>query len=76
MWTKQDLYRSRKMTCTLIEMAENGLIDWETLACDALGWMSEADVAEFARRNDYITNDEDDEEDVDCYEQERTSKYR
>lgn len=76
MWTKQDSYRSRKMTCTLIEMAENGLIDWESLARDALGWMSEADVAEFARRNDYITDDEDDEEDVDCYEQERTSKYR
>ena len=37
-------------------------IDWETLARDALGWMSEAEVAEFAQRNDYITDTDEDEE--------------
>lgn len=61
MWTRQDAYRSRKATCDLIDMAEQGMIDWETLARDLMGWMSEAEVAEFARRNDYIQDMEDDE---------------
>ena len=51
---------SRPVTCELLDMAEQGLLDWETLARDALGWMSEDEVAEFARRNDYI-RDEDEE---------------
>jgi hypothetical protein len=42
-------------------MAEEGLIDWETLARDALGWMSEDEVRRFAQRNDYLMEGEDDE---------------
>ena len=61
-WTAADARRSRAYTCKLIEMAEDGFISWETLARDALGWMSEADVAQFARSNDYIQNGPDDEE--------------
>ena len=54
---------SRPVTSELLDLAEQGVIDWESLARDALGWMSEAEVAEFARRNDYITEqDEEDEE--------------
>ena len=54
--------QSRPVTSELLDMAEQGMLDWETLARDALGWMSEAEVAEFAKRNDYITDtDEDDE---------------
>ena len=57
-----DHRQSRPVTSELLDMAEQGMIDWETLARDALGWMSEAEVAEFAKRNDYITDtDEDDE---------------
>ena len=57
-----DHRQSRPVTSELLDMAEQGMLDWETLARDALGWMSEAEVAEFARRNDYITDtDEDDE---------------
>jgi hypothetical protein len=52
---------SRPVTSELLDMAEQGLIDWETLARDALGWMSEADVAEFARSNDYLVDLEEDE---------------
>jgi len=55
-----DHRQSRPVTSELLDMAEQGLIDWESLARDALGWMSEDEVAEFARRNDYIT--EQDEE--------------
>lgn len=51
--------QSRPVTSELLDMAEQGLIDWETLARDALGWMSEAEVAEFARRNDYLNTDEE-----------------
>lgn len=50
---------SRPVTSELLELAEQGVIDWETLARDALGWMSEAEVAEFAQRNDYIQETED-----------------
>mgnify|MGYP001627129791 CR=1 FL=1 len=62
-WTAKDARRSRAYTCKLIEMAEEGLIDWESLARDALGWMSEDEVKQFARRNDYIQDEpEDDDE--------------
>ncbi len=52
---------SRPVTSELLDLAEQGFIDWETLARDALGWLSEAEVAEFARRNDYIQDSEDEE---------------
>ena len=58
-----DHRKSRAYTAKLLDMAEEGLIDWETLARDALGWMSEAEVQEFAARNDYICPDEDGDED-------------
>jgi hypothetical protein len=51
---------SRPVTSELLDLAEEGVIDWETLARDALGWMSEADVAEFARSNDYLQDTEED----------------
>ena len=53
---------SRPVTSELLDLAEQGVIDWETLARDALGWMSEDEVAEFARRNDYLQDTEEDEE--------------
>jgi hypothetical protein len=54
-----DHRQSRPVTTELLDMAEQGLIDWESLARDALGWMSEADVAKFARSNDYINGSEE-----------------
>jgi hypothetical protein len=53
--------QSRPVTSELFDMAEQGLIDWESLARDALGWMSEDEVKEFAQRNDYLVEGEDDE---------------
>ena len=49
----------REMTRKLLDLVEQGAIDRDSLIRDLLGWMSEEDVAEFARRNDYITHDED-----------------
>jgi hypothetical protein len=51
--------QSRPATNELIDLAEGGVIDWESLARDLLGWMSEHEVSEFARRNDYIQDAED-----------------
>jgi len=64
MWTQHDSYRSRRYTCELISLVEDGMLDKDALIRDLLGWMSESEVADFARRNDYITwldNDEDED---------------
>ena len=54
----------RDATCELIEMAENGMITWETIARECLQYMSEDEVRDMAESNDWI-NSEDDEEDED-----------
>ena len=64
MWTRQDSYRSRRYTCELISLVEDGMIDKDTLIRDLLGYLSESEVADFARKNDIITwldNDEDED---------------
>jgi hypothetical protein len=45
---------SRRVTRQVLELAEGGVINWESLARDALNWMSEAEVAEFADANSYF----------------------
>jgi len=57
-----DHRQSRPATSALIDLAEQGVIDWESLARDLMGWMSEHEVSEFARRNDYIRDEEEDAE--------------
>lgn len=42
------------MTTEVIDLAEQGVLSWETIARNALIWMSEAEVAEFARINGYV----------------------
>lgn len=39
----------RKMTCKVLELAEEGVISWEAVARAALIHMSESEVAELAR---------------------------
>jgi hypothetical protein len=65
MWTKQDSYRSRRYTCELISLVEDGMIDKDYLIRDLLGYLSESEVADFARKNDIIIwlDREDEEED-------------
>ena len=65
MWTQQDSYRSRRYTCELLSLVEDGMIDKDTLIRDLLGYLSESEVADFARKNDLITwlDREDEEED-------------
>jgi len=64
MWTKQDSYRSRRYTCELLSLVEDGTIDKDYLIRDLLGYLSESEVADFARKNDIITwLDRDEDED-------------
>ena len=55
---------ARSATCELIEMAENGMISWDTIARECLQYMSEDEVRDMAEYNDWI-DPEDDEEDDD-----------
>jgi hypothetical protein len=61
-WSAQHARESRRVTTELLDLVEQGVIDRDSLIRDLLGWMSESDVAEFAHRNDYITDDEDQDE--------------
>ena len=56
--------RTREYTCRLLDMVEQGALDKDSLINDLLGWMSEDEVKEFARANDIIQYDEDDEDEV------------
>ena len=60
-----DHRQSRPVTSELLDLAEQGVLTWEQLARDALGWMSEAEVQKFAQANDYLQEQEH-EEDADA----------
>jgi hypothetical protein len=53
-----DHRRSRAVTVQVLELAEGSVIDWESLGRDALNWISEAEVAEFAHANGYLEEQE------------------
>lgn len=54
---------TRKVTCILLDMMDEGIIDPRTLAEMCLNWMSESDVAEMASSNDlFVDEDEDTDE--------------
>ena len=46
--------QSRPVTTEVLDLAEQGVLSWETIARDALTWMSESEVAEVARINGYV----------------------
>jgi len=50
---------TRPVTSEVLDLAEQGVIDWESLARDALNWMSEHEVAQFAHKNGYVGNEDD-----------------
>lgn len=56
--------QSRKVTSEVLDLAEQGVIDWESLARDALDWMSEEEVSQFAQHNGYIVIDDEEDEDA------------
>lgn len=52
----------RKATLEVIELAEQGIISWESVALAALRYMSEADVADMAHDNEWLSEEEEEEE--------------
>ncbi len=72
--------QSRKTTNQLLDWAEQGIIDWETLARDCLRYMSEDDVADMACVGGYLDSDNDeqsyDEDHYDAEEDFILSEYR
>ena len=56
----------RKTTCKLLELADEGMLSYKTLAECALKYMSEDEVRDMAAANellDYVEDSEDEEED-------------
>ena len=54
---------TREYTTKLLNMMDEGLISAEAVAEMALGYMSEADVADMMQANDILDEDEEDEDD-------------
>lgn len=50
---------NREVTCKVLDMAENGLLNWETIARECLEYMSEDDVRDMAESNDWIEDESD-----------------
>lgn len=47
-----DHRRSRKYTCAVLDAVGEGILDKDALIADLLGYLSEAEVEDFVRRND------------------------
>lgn len=52
----------RKCTNKLVEMMDDGLLDAQTVAIAALLYLSEDEVKEMARINEFIDEEEEEEE--------------
>ena len=51
----------REATEKLIDLAEEGVLSWETIARAALNYMSEDEVADMAKYNEFIEDEEEDD---------------
>jgi hypothetical protein len=54
---------TRKVTTQLLEMIEDGILDPQTVLEACLSYMSEADVADMAHRNEFLGEEEEEDED-------------
>jgi len=56
--------QTRKYTCAVLDAVEEGMLDRDALIQDLLGYLSEAEVQDFVRKNDLMPwlEDEEDEE--------------
>lgn len=52
----------RQATNKLIELCEEGILSWESVALAALRYMSEDDVADMAHCNELIAEEEEENE--------------
>lgn len=56
---------TRKATCKLIEMAQDGILTWETIARECLSAMSEDEVANMHLYREIEIEEEEEEEEED-----------
>lgn len=56
---------SRPVTCKMLDLVDQGVFDKDDLIRNLLNWLSEDEVKQFARANDYIPNAGDDTADED-----------
>ena len=54
--------KTRRVTNQLLELVEDGVLDPQVVLEACLSYMSEADVADMARTNDLILDEEDEED--------------
>jgi len=59
---------SRNATSDLLDMVKDGLLDRDNVILACVNYMSEDDVAEMCRINEFVYDDEDDDEEKDCRE--------
>ena len=57
-----DTYNAREYTNKLLELVDEGTLDARDLALAALNYMSEDEVKDMARTNDFISDDKEDED--------------
>lgn len=53
------LKEARFHTIQLLQMVEDGVVDKDYLIQDLLGYLSESEVEDFMRRNDYMREEEE-----------------
>jgi len=51
--------QARFHTIQLLQMVDDGMVDKDYLIQDLLGYLSEDEVEDFMRRNDYIREEEE-----------------
>lgn len=57
------MYQTRQATNRILELVEDGLLDRDTVIMACLKYMSEDDVADMARANEFFYEGEDYDED-------------
>lgn len=53
----------RKATNELIELAEQGVVSWESIALSCLRYMSEADVQDMGESEGFLDSEDEDSDD-------------
>ena len=58
----------RETTIKLLELADEGVISWETIARSCLCYLSEDEVEDMARVNELLLEEEEEEEESEEYD--------
>jgi len=56
------MYKTREATERILELVEEGLLDKDTVIMACLKYMSEDEVADMARANEFFLSEDEDEE--------------